>query len=66
MDATPESDLPRTSAPAARALANAGITSLAELAERPWDEIAALHGVGPRALRIWQAALDEHGLGAQP
>ncbi|MBM6623456.1 hypothetical protein JTF08_17780 [Micrococcaceae bacterium RIT802] len=66
MEATPESDLPRTSAPAARALAEAGITSLADLSARPWNEIAQLHGVGPQALRIWKAALDEHGFQADP
>lgn len=66
MEALPESDLPRTSAPAARALASVGITSLAELSSRPWSEISQLHGVGPKALRIWKSALDERGLKASP
>lgn len=64
MEALPESDLPRTSGPAARALASVGITSLAELSSRPWSEISQLHGIGPKALRILRAALDERGLKA--
>ncbi|WP_372698500.1 hypothetical protein [Arthrobacter sp. JSM 101049] len=63
MDVDHTHELPRTSAPAARALATAGITSLEELSRHPWSEIAELHGVGPKALRIWQAALDELGIG---
>jgi hypothetical protein len=64
MEATSKNDLPKTSAPAARALANAGITSLEELSARSWSEVSRLHGVGPKALRIWQAALDERELKA--
>lgn len=64
MDAQQTNDLPRTSAPAARALESAGITSLDDLARHAWDEIAQLHGVGPKSLRIWRAALEERGTGA--
>jgi hypothetical protein len=38
--------------PATRALAGAGITTLADVAARTDDELLALHGVGPRAVRL--------------
>ncbi|GAA1361186.1 hypothetical protein GCM10009596_18940 [Arthrobacter rhombi] len=66
MEATPENDLPWTSAPAARALDHAGINSLEDLSARSWSGISRLHGVGPKALRIWKAALAEHGLEENP
>ncbi|NYF17887.1 putative RecB family nuclease [Microbacterium sp. AK009] len=50
--------------PARRALEGAGIRTLVELAGRPRNEIAALHGVGPAALRALDAALTEAGLRA--
>lgn len=54
--------LPAIGAPATRALQLAGYTSLGQLAGVPRAELARLHGVGPKALRILQAALEEHGL----
>ena len=51
--------LPRTSAPAARALAEVGITSLDDLRDRDVDALANLHGVGPKAVRILKEALAE-------
>lgn len=65
MESDQAHELPRTSAPAARALAAAQITSLEELSRHPRSEIARLHGVGSKALQIWKAALDEHGMGQQ-
>ncbi|WP_110240290.1 helix-hairpin-helix domain-containing protein [Nocardioides gilvus] len=59
---TPLAELPPIGAPATRGLAAAGYTSLQELADVPREELAALHGVGPRALGIVQTALEEHGL----
>jgi predicted flap endonuclease-1-like 5' DNA nuclease len=56
------SDFPKTSAPAQRALDAEGITSLDQLAQHTEKEIADLHGVGPKAIRIWRAALAERGL----
>ncbi|MCZ2262138.1 hypothetical protein IRJ14_06020, partial [Isoptericola sp. QY 916] len=38
--------------PATRALAGAGVTTLADVAARTDAELLALHGVGPRAVRI--------------
>lgn len=45
--------LPRTiGAPATRGLAAAGFTELRQLVGVPSEELAGLHGVGPKALRI--------------
>ena len=57
--------LPKTSAPAARALADAGITSLEDLRGRDVNALGELHGVGPKAIRILQAALAENPPAAQ-
>lgn len=54
--------LPKIAAPAARALHGAGYTTVRQLANLPRAELAALHGMGPKALEIIQAALAEHGL----
>ena len=59
---TPLEELPRIGAPATRALQLAGYTRLDQLAGVPRASLAALHGVGPRALRIIGEALAEHGL----
>jgi len=60
---TPSLDeLPKIGAPATRALNNAGYTSLRELAGLPRAELAKLHGMGPKALRIIEDNLAEHGL----
>lgn len=48
--------------PAQRALVNADINSLAELANRPLHEVAALHGMGPNALARLHQALESAGL----
>ncbi|MFD3315591.1 hypothetical protein [Streptomyces sp. NPDC058694] len=51
-------DLPRAIGnPATRALANAGITALAQVAEVSEAELLAMHGVGPKALRLLGEAL---------
>lgn len=49
--------LPALAAPAARALRDAGIERLDDLAGRPAADLAALHGVGRVALRAIQEAL---------
>jgi len=49
-------------APATRALTAAGYTRLSRLADVPAAELAKLHGVGPKALRLLQQALAEHGM----
>ena len=48
--------------PAQRALANAGIASLEDLARFPEAKVAALHGMGPKALDALKAAMAAKGL----
>jgi hypothetical protein len=59
---TPLDALPTIGAPATRALTGAGYQSLSQLAGVPREELARLHGMGPKALGIIEAALAEHGL----
>ena len=60
--ATPEAGLPRSiGAPATRALTAAGYTELSQLADVPAADLAKLHGVGPKALRLLQEALQGAG-----
>lgn len=59
-------DLPKIGAPATRALASNGITRLDEVAEHSKAELLALHGVGPRAVRILEAALAARGQSMRP
>lgn len=54
--------LPKIGAPATRALHNAGYTALRQLDGILRAELAQLHGMGPKALGILQASLEEHGL----
>ena len=47
------SDLPKIGKPATRALAAIGITTVAQLKKKLSEpELLALHGVGPRAIKI--------------
>jgi hypothetical protein len=48
--------------PAQRALANAGIDSLEDLARFSEAKIAALHGMGPKALGLLKASMAAKGL----
>lgn len=54
--------LPHTSAPAARGLATAGITTLEELSEWRRADVMELHGMGPKALGVLDSALLEADL----
>ena len=56
------SDLPRMAAPARRALATAGITTLADLTRCTEQVVAALHGMGPKALGLLREAMQERGM----
>ena len=61
--ASADQGLPRTiGAPATRALTAAGYTELRQLANVPATDLKKLHGVGPKALRLLQEALERHGL----
>ena len=60
---SPEAGLPgNIGAPATRALTAAGYTRLSQLANVPAAELKKLHGVGPKALRLLQEALEQHGM----
>ena len=49
-------------APATRALIAAGYTELRQLANVPASELKKLHGMGPRALKLLQEALEQQGM----
>jgi predicted flap endonuclease-1-like 5' DNA nuclease len=62
-DVRPVGDLPdEIGKTAARELASSGITSLEQVAARSRDELLAIHGVGPKAIRILGEALAARGL----
>jgi hypothetical protein len=52
--------MPNIGAPATRALQSAGYRTLRDVAGASRSALLALHGVGPRAIRIVEAALREH------
>lgn len=56
-------DVPKISAPANDALDEAGLTTLEQVARTPRDEVAGLHGMGPKGIRILSDAIDAAGLG---
>ena len=60
-DDSQPSDLPKIGGPATRALNGAGYTRLEQLTQVTEAELMALHGFGPRALRILKEALAERG-----
>lgn len=68
MATKPDSTHPNASAfpaglsgPALRALAHAGIRSMPQLAQHGEHEIAALHGMGPKGIRVLKQALAAQG-----
>ncbi|MDF1502234.1 hypothetical protein [Roseisolibacter sp. H3M3-2] len=54
------------SGPSLRALATAGVRSLADLARWRERDLAALHGMGPKGVRILRDALAAEGRGFAP
>ncbi|MFD3437162.1 hypothetical protein ACFWU3_06620 [Streptomyces sp. NPDC058685] len=55
-------DLPRSiGGPATRALLGAGIATLDQVAQRTEPELLAMHGVGPKAVRLLGEALSATG-----
>ena len=57
-----ESDFPKISRPALRALNGAGYFSLGQLTQARKTELSQLHGMGPKALGILEQALAEKGM----
>jgi len=51
--------LPKIGSPAIRALEEAGVYTLDDVRRVGLDQLATLHGVGPKALRLLRIALDE-------
>jgi predicted flap endonuclease-1-like 5' DNA nuclease len=60
-DAEALNDLPKIGAPATRALNLAGIERLDQLTQITEAQLAQLHGVGPKAIRILRDALNARG-----
>lgn len=56
VEPTGPSDLPKIGRPAEVALAQIGVRNMADLAGRSAEELLALHGFGPKALRILRDA----------
>lgn len=58
----PESALPKgLGKPATRALATIGVSRLEQVTRFSEAQLLALHGVGPKAIRILKAALEAQG-----
>jgi len=58
-----KNDFPKTlAAPALRALLNAKITNLSQVAKRSESKLSGLHGMGPKAIGQLKRALRAHGL----
>jgi len=63
-DVRPVGDLPNEiGKTAARELSLNGITSLEVVARHSRGELLAIHGVGPKAIRVLEGALAAQGLG---
>jgi hypothetical protein len=61
-----QTDLPKLSAPAHRALASIGVTNLKDLTKFTEAEIKKLHGMGPSGIRELHEALAQQGLAFAP
>jgi len=57
-----ETNLPRLSAPALRALASVGVTRLEQLTAHKESDIKKLHGMGPSGMKQLREALEQRGL----
>jgi hypothetical protein len=55
-------EFPKLSKPAHRALENAGILKLKDLAQWTEKDLVALHGIGPSAIPPLKAALKKIGI----
>jgi hypothetical protein len=66
VERTPVSALKGMSKPATRALVAIGVEWLEQLSGRSERELAGLHGMGPKALRVIRDALEERGEGLAP
>ena len=55
-------ELPKLGKPATAALAGIGVTTLEQVAKHSEKELLAVHGFGPKAIRLLTPVLEEHGL----
>lgn len=55
-------EIPGLSAPAKRALHGAGLSTVEQLTTVAKRTVAELHGMGPKGVRLLEAALSERGL----
>jgi predicted flap endonuclease-1-like 5' DNA nuclease len=62
----PMTDLPKIPKSAVAVLERAGVRTLEDCATWPAEELAALRGFGPKALRTVEAAMREQGLAFDP
>lgn len=62
VEPTGPSDLPNIGGPATSALAQIGVRNVGQLADYTEQEILALHGVGPKAIRILKPVMAEKGV----
>lgn len=56
----PNAEFPKMGAPAQRALANAGIATLGDLARWREADVIALHGMGPKAMLELKVVMNQH------
>lgn len=61
-DHTSAKSLPNIGAPATRALGSAGVSRLEDLTNWTEGDLLALHGMGPKAIRILREHLADHCL----
>lgn len=59
---SPAANPPGFSNPATRALRNIGVTRLSQLTEHRESDVAGVHGVGPKGVKVLKAALTAQGL----
>jgi hypothetical protein len=57
---------PGLAEPALRALLTAGFSELSDLTQLTRALFASLHGIGPKAVRVVEAALNDQGLSFRP
>lgn len=55
-------ELPKISKPALRALDSINVKTLEDVTKYSEAELLALHGFGPKAIRILREVMDEQGL----
>ncbi|WP_414044052.1 DNA-directed RNA polymerase subunit alpha C-terminal domain-containing protein [Macrococcus sp. EM39E] len=55
-------ELPKISQPAMRALTSINVKSLEDIMKYSEEELLALHGFGPKSIRILRKEMDAHGM----